>query len=77
MEVHEISAPEVRRIIVGNPYAKKVEVARAIVKRGFEDLRVHIPKTPPHPVLGYRPGERYHLHMFDALAVALAVERHN
>jgi Holliday junction resolvasome RuvABC endonuclease subunit len=73
MEVHEISAPEVRRIVVGNPYAKKVDVARVIVKLGFEDLRVHIPKDPPHPVLGYRPRERYHLHMLDALAVALAV----
>jgi len=73
MKVVEISAPDVRRILIGNPYAKKIDVARAIVRMGFEDLSVHVPKDPPHPVLGYRPRDRYHLHMFDALAVALAV----
>lgn len=74
MNVLEISAREVRHIVVGNPYAKKVDVARALVRLGFEDLQVHIPKDPPHPVLGYRPRDRYHLHMFDALAVALAIQ---
>lgn len=74
MHVIEISPREVRRIVVGNPYAKKVDVAKAIVEMGFEDLRVHIPKQASHPVLGYGPRERYHLHMFDALAVALAIQ---
>lgn len=75
MKVVEISARDVRRLLLGNPYAKKIDVAKAIVEMGFEDLRVHIPKQAPHPVLGYRPRDRYHLHMFDALAVALAIEK--
>ena len=72
--VVEIAPREVRRILVGNPHAKKIEVARAIVGMGFEDLRVKLPKEPPHPVLGYKPRDKYWLHMFDALAVALAVQ---
>jgi Holliday junction resolvasome RuvABC endonuclease subunit len=74
LKVREISPREVRRIVVGNPYAKKIEVARAILKLGFSELGAKIPKEPPHPVLGYRPRDKYWLHMFDALAVALAVQ---
>lgn len=75
MKVVEISPREVRRIVVGNPHAKKLEVARAIVRMGFPDLAVKLPKEPPHPVLGYKSKDRYWLHMFDALAVALAARR--
>ena len=71
----EISAREVRRRLLGNPYAKKIEVAEKIVGVGFEELRVKLPKGAPHPVLGYKPKDRYWLHMFDAIAVALAVQR--
>ena len=67
--VIEISAREVRRIVLGNPHAKKFEVARFLV-RSFPDLAPKLPKDPPHPVLGYKPKDRYWLHMFDALAVA-------
>lgn len=70
--VVEISPREVRRIVVGNPYAKKLDVARRLVEMGFESLRVKLPKAPPHPVLGYRPRDKYWLHLFDALAVAVA-----
>jgi Holliday junction resolvasome RuvABC endonuclease subunit len=73
-KVIEISPREARRIVVGNPYAKKLEVARAIVAMGFEELREKLPQSPPHPVLGYRPRDKYWLHMFDALAVAVAAE---
>jgi Holliday junction resolvasome RuvABC endonuclease subunit len=75
IRVVEISAREVRRIVVGNPYAKKREVAEAIVGMGFGSLRVNLPKEPPHPVFGYKPRDRYWLHMFDAVAVALACAR--
>ncbi len=71
LRVVEISAREVRRIVVGNPYAKKLDVARAIVGMGFRSLKVNLPKEPPHPVFGYRSQDKYWLHMFDALAVAL------
>ncbi len=73
-KVWEISPREVRRILVGNPYAKKIEVARAILKLGFSELAAKVPSQPPHPVLGYRARDKYWLHMFDALAVALAVQ---
>lgn len=75
LRVVEIPPREVRRIVVGNPHAKKIDVARAIVAMGFEDLEVNLPKEPPHPVLGYKPRDKYWLHMFDAMAVALAVTR--
>ncbi len=75
LRVVELSPQEVRRRLVGNPHARKYDVAQAIIRAGFEDLRRLLPKGPPHPTLGYRPGERYWLHMFDALAVALAMER--
>jgi len=75
LRVVEISPQEVRRRLVGNPNARKFDVAQAVLREGFEDLRRLLPKGPPHPVLGYKPGERYWLHMFDALAVALAIQR--
>jgi len=74
MKVVEIAPREVRRIVVGNPHAKKLEVAQTIVRMGFPDLAVKLPKEPPHPVLGYKPKDKYWLHMFDALAVALAAD---
>lgn len=73
--VIEIPPREVRRVVVGNPHTKKIDVARAIVAMGFQDLEVKLPKEPPHPVLGYKPRDKYWLHMFDALAVALAARR--
>lgn len=71
-KVIEISPREARRIVVGNPYAKKLEVAQTIVGMGFEELREKLPRQPPHPVLGYRPRDKYWLHMFDAMTVAIA-----
>ena len=75
MRVVEISARDARRIAVGNPHATKFDVARAISRMGIQGLRVAAPKERPHPVLGYPPRDRYWLHLFDALAVALAVGR--
>ena len=42
MRVYELSPREVRRIVVGNAHARKLDVARALVQMGFEDLRVKI-----------------------------------
>ncbi|MCB1280206.1 MAG: crossover junction endodeoxyribonuclease RuvC, partial [Salinibacterium sp.] len=47
--VIELSAREVRRIVVGNPRATKFEVAQALA-RSFPDLAQKLPKAPPHPV---------------------------
>lgn len=75
IRVIEMAPRDVRRVVVGNPHARKFDVAHAIVRMGFEDLRVKLPKGPPHPVLGFRPMDKYWLHMFDALAVALAARK--
>jgi Holliday junction resolvasome RuvABC endonuclease subunit len=77
IRVIELAPSDARRIVVGDSHAKKFDVAHAIVRMGFEDLRVKLPKNPPHPVLGYKPKDKYWLHMFDALAVALAIQRQN
>ena len=74
LTVREISPHEVRRIVVGNPYAKKLEVAQALARQ-FPEIRPRLPAAAPHRVLGYRPRDKYWLHMFDALAVATAIDR--
>lgn len=75
VRVVEIAPREVRRILVDDERATKVDVARRIVDSGFPELRVHLPIPPKRAALGLRPRDRYWLHAFDALAVALAVER--
>ena len=58
--------------LVGSPRANKLHVAIAFVER-FPELRGKTPKKPARSALGVRPGEKYWLHMFDALAVALGI----
>lgn len=72
LEVVELSAEEIRRRVTGNPRATKVEVAEALVRDGFDQLRELIPKRPRRAALGLRPREKYWLHMFDALAPSTA-----
>lgn len=74
LRVTEIYPAEVRERIAGNPHATKLDVARILAER-FPELRSRLPTAPPHPVLGYRPRDKYWLHMFDALAVAVAVDQ--
>ncbi len=71
--VHEIGAREARQMVLGNERATKFDVAHALVKMGFTELQEKLPAKPPHPVLGYPAKELYWLHMFDALAIAVAV----
>jgi|SRR5690606_26385473 len=73
IRVVQISPRDARRIVVGNPRARKIDVARAIVAMGFENLRPNLPINEPHPVHGHTAREKYWLHTFDAVAVALAV----
>ena len=72
LQVVEQSPEEVRRAVAGDPWAKKLDVARALVENGFPELRSKLPQQPKRAALGFRPGEKYWLHMFDALAVAVA-----
>ena len=72
LEVRALLPAEVRQALLGSPNATKLDVAEALVGMGFEELREKLPKKPARSALGYRPREKYWLHMFDALAVAVA-----
>ncbi len=74
LRVVEISARDARRIVVGDSHAKKLDLARVIVRDHFPQLADRLPRRPRHAVLGFDDRDRYWLHMFDALAVALAAK---
>lgn len=61
--------------MTGNPRSTKIEIAEALVAKGFHELRGKIPRRPARPAIGLRPRDRYWLHVFDALALAVAVQR--
>ncbi|MFH1680372.1 MAG: hypothetical protein ABIH26_06980, partial [Candidatus Eisenbacteria bacterium] len=73
IETREISPKTTRRLLVGNSYAKKLDIARLIVREHFPELRGRLPKPPKKAVLGFSHRDKYWFHMFDAIAVALAV----
>jgi Holliday junction resolvasome RuvABC endonuclease subunit len=73
LEVRALPPQEVRQRLLGNPRASKLDVAQRLVGMGFEELRSKLPQRPKRSALGFRPGEKYWLHMFDSLAVAVAV----
>ena len=73
LEVVEITPQEVRQAVVGNPRATKIDVAETLVRQGFDQLEELIPKRPARAALGLRPRDKYWLHMFDALALAVSV----
>ena len=70
--VVEISPSTIRERVAGNPRATKIEVANALVRSGFDQLKPLIPIKPVRAALGLRPRDKYWLHMFDALAIAVA-----
>jgi Holliday junction resolvasome RuvABC endonuclease subunit len=72
LEVVELSPEAIRARVVGNPRATKIDVAEALARDGFPQLRPLIPQRPSRPALGLRPKDKYWLHMFDALALAKA-----
>lgn len=72
LEVVELSPATIRERITGNPRATKIEVAETVVGAGFDQLRGLIPRRPKRTALGLRPRDKYWLHMFDALGLALA-----
>lgn len=72
LTVVDVAPDAIRQRVTGNPRATKIEVAEHLVANGFEHLGRFVPKRPARPVLGLRPRDKYWLHMFDALALALA-----
>jgi hypothetical protein len=67
-----LAPQEVRLTVVGDPRATKVRVAHALVAQGFRELADRVPRIPKRAALGIAPRDRYWLHVFDALAVAVA-----
>jgi Holliday junction resolvasome RuvABC endonuclease subunit len=72
LEVVELSPATIRERVVGNPRATKLEVAKALVAGDFAHLKVLVPRRQARAALGLRARDKYWLHMFDALALALA-----
>jgi Holliday junction resolvasome RuvABC endonuclease subunit len=61
--------------VTGNPRATKIEVAEHLARSGFDQLKSPIPRRPARPALWLQPKDKNWLHMFDALALAVADER--
>ena len=72
LEVVELSPLTIRERVVGNARATKLEVAESLVRSHFGALRQFVPQRPARAALGFRPKDKYWLHMFDALALAVA-----
>ncbi len=72
MQVVAFSPEEIRRRVTGNPRATKIDVAEHLARHGFDQLATLIPKRPARAALGPAPRDKYWLHMFDALAIAVS-----
>lgn len=75
MELVALSPMDIRGRLTGNPRATKIEVAEHLAGHGFDQLSALIPKRPARPALGLRPRDKYWLHVFDALALAVTADR--
>lgn len=73
LEVVELSPEAVRRVITGEARATKYNVAQALGREHYPELRRLVPTKPKTPALWLTSRERYWLHMFDALALAASV----
>lgn len=73
LDVVELSPLTIRERVVGNPRATKIEVAETLVRSDFSQLQNLVPRRPSRSALGLRPKDKYWLHMFDALALAVSV----
>ena len=72
LRVVQLAPESVRQAVTGNPRATKIDVAEALVAGDFGQLAALVPKRPARAALGLRPRDKYWLHMFDALALAMA-----
>lgn len=73
LEVVELSPEVVRARLMGNPKATKYQVAQRLGER-FPRMRPLVPAKPRIPALWLTSRERYWLHAFDALALAVAAQ---
>jgi len=71
--VRELSPEGVRSVVTGNRRATKYEVAQKLVWDQFPELKALAPVRPAPAAIWLKPRERYWLHMFDAIALAIAV----
>lgn len=69
-----LSPSAVRERVVSNPRATKIDVAETLVA-SFPELQPLVPQRPKRSALGLRPKDKYWLHAFDALAIAIAAQR--
>jgi Holliday junction resolvasome RuvABC endonuclease subunit len=72
--VVELRPEQVRQALTGNPKATKYEVAQRLARERFPELAALVPQKPKVPALWLTSRERYWLHMFDALGLAIATE---
>lgn len=72
LKVVWLSPEAVRERVVGNAHATKIDIAHKLVASGFDQLQGLIPKRPMRAALGLQAKDKYWLHMFDALALAVA-----
>jgi Holliday junction resolvasome RuvABC endonuclease subunit len=73
--VQEISPEDVRHRITGDARSTKYEVAQRLVRDGFPQLRSLVPAKPRNPTLWLSSRDRYWLHMFDALGLAVVANK--
>jgi Holliday junction resolvasome RuvABC endonuclease subunit len=76
LRVVELTPEEIREAVVGNPRATKIDVAERLVAGDFKQLADLVPQRPARAALGLRPRDKYWLHMFDALGLAVAAFTH-
>ena len=72
LDVVELPPERVREVITGNAKATKYEVAQRLAATKFPELKAKVPVKPKTPALWLTARERYWLHMFDALGLAVA-----
>jgi hypothetical protein len=72
LAVREHTPEEVRKAIAGNEKATKYRVAQILAEKRFPELANLAPRKPKVPALWLVSRDRYWLHMFDALAMAIA-----
>ena len=69
--VLEMDARQVRSVLLHNPAATKLQIARLLAEF-YPELAPKLPTRPARSAVGWRARDRYWLHAFDALAVAQA-----
>ncbi len=72
MRVVELSPLAIRKALLGNARATKIEVAAWLARREFPQLQSLVPEKPVRSAIWLKPRDRYWLHAFDALALAVA-----